>query len=201
MGEPIFIEGQPITVVHNHKRLGFVLSHDLLWHDHIEQVLVKAKKLAGLMRHISQYLTPQVLAKLYCNYIRPTLEYAVWQDSISSEQALALERVQASLARAILQADWMTPKSILLERLQWPALRWRREISSLVVFHELITIRPVFLSDLFSFASLKTDRHLRKTFRLLPRTANSAGDLKSFFYRSDLLWNTLPHDIQCIKKK
>ena len=106
------------------------------------------------MRHMSQYLTTQVLAKLYCNNIRPTLEYAVWQDSISSEQALALERVQASLARAILQADWMTPKSILLERLQWPALRWRHGISSLVVFHGLITTRPAFLSDLFSFASL-----------------------------------------------
>ena len=142
------------------------------------------------MRHMSQYLTTQVLAKLYCNYIRPTLEYAVWQGSISSEQALA-----------ILLADWMTPKSILLELLQWPALRWRREISSLVVFHELIITRPTFLSDLFSFASSKTDRHLRKPFQLLLRTANSARDLKSFFYRSALLWNTLPHDIQSIKKK
>ena len=77
------------------------------------------------MRHVSQYLTPQVSAKLYCYYIRPTLEYAspVWHGSISSEQALALERVQARVARVILQADWMTPKSILLERLQWPALR------------------------------------------------------------------------------
>ena len=121
--------------------------------------------------------------------------------SISSEQALALERVQASMTRAILQADWMTPKSVLLEQLQWPALRWRREISSLVVFHELIITRPMFLSDLFSFASSKTDRHLRKTFQLLLRTANSARDLKSFFYRSALLWNTLPRDIQSIKKK
>ena len=201
--EPILIEGQPIKVVHNHKHLGVVLSHDLLWHDHIEQILVKAKKRAGLMRHMSQYLTTQVSAKLYCYYIRPTLEYAspVWHGSISSEQALALERVQASVARAILQADWMTPKSVLLERLQWPALRWRREISSLVVFHELIITRPTFLSDLFSFASSKTDRHLRKPFQLLLRTANSARDLKSFFYRSALLWNTLPHDIQSIKKK
>ena len=106
-----------VKLVHNHKHLGVVLSHDLLWHIHIEQFLVKAKKRAGLMRHISQYFTPQVSAQLYCYYIRPTLEYVspVWHGSISSEQALALEHVQASVAWAILQEDWMMLKSILLE--------------------------------------------------------------------------------------
>ncbi len=201
---PLEIEQEPIVVVQQHKHLGVIISTDLRWRHHLEQLLTSGKKRAGLIRHMSQYLPPHVSAKLYCYYIRPSLEYAspVWHGSITAEQALSLERVQASVARSILRADWKTPKSVLLEQLQWPALRWRREISSMVVFHELISTRPAFLlNDLFSFVSARTDRLLRKPFQLLLRKANSVRDSKSFFYRSALLWNTLPHDIQCVKSK
>ena len=155
------------------------------------------------MRHMSQYLTTQVSAKLYCYYIRPTLEYTSpgWHGSISSEQTLALKRVQASVARAILQADSMTPKSILLERLQWPALRWRREISSLVVFHKLITTRPSvsvgsFFLCIFENWQASTETVSAST---LDGKFSSWSEIVLLPVCSSL--NTLPHDIQCVKKK
>ena len=78
--------------------------------------------------------------KLYLSYVRPTMEYAslVWHASIREDEATAHERIQASVARAILRAPWRTPKSHLLEQLDWPSVRWRRTVAALVFLHKLV---------------------------------------------------------------
>ena len=75
-------------------------------------------------------LPPDVCSQLYLTYVRPVLEYAspLWHGSLTSDQANNLERLQACAARTIQEALWMTPKSTILEQLQWPSLRWRRAI-------------------------------------------------------------------------
>ena len=50
--------------------------------------------------------------------------------SLREEDAMSLERIQASAARSLLQADWFTPKEELFRQLGWAALRWRRKISN-----------------------------------------------------------------------
>ena len=52
---------------------------------------------------------------VYEYYVRPVLDYAspVWHGSLR-EDAMSLERIQASVARSLLQADWFTPKEELL---------------------------------------------------------------------------------------
>ena len=53
-----------------------------------------------------------VASILYVYNVRPVLEYAspVWHGSLREEDAMSLERIQASVARSLLQADWFTPK-------------------------------------------------------------------------------------------
>ena len=55
-----------------------------------------------------------VASILYVYYVRPVLEYAspvhVWHGSLREEDAMSLERIQASVARSLFQADWFTPK-------------------------------------------------------------------------------------------
>ena len=110
---------------------------------------------------------------------------------------LSLERIQASVARRLLRADWFTPKETLLEQLGWPALRWRREISSLTLFHKLLHSRPEPLRELlFPFAHTTSSRCRRKPLQLLLPQARTTRYRDSFFYRSALLWNSLPQDIQ-----
>ena len=102
-----------------------------------------------------------VATRLYVYYVRPTMEYAcaVWHGSLREDIALSLERIQASAARRLLRADWFTPKETLLEQLGWPALRWRREISSLTLFHKLLHSRPEPLHELlFPFAHTTSSR-------------------------------------------
>ena len=94
-------------------------------------------------------------------------------------------------------SSWFTPKETLLEKLGWPALRWRREISSLTLFHKLLHSRPEPLRELlFPFAHTTSSRCRRKPLQLLLPQARTTRYRESFFYRSALLWNSLPQDIQ-----
>ena len=94
---------------------------------------------------------------------------------------------------------WSTPKEILLESIEWPSLRWRREVLFLCLFFKLLNFRPEPLGDiLFPFAKNRSTHSLRKPLQLLLPLAKSTRYVKSFFYRSALLWNSLPHSIQSL---
>ena len=157
---------------------------------------------ADLLHLMSCDLPLVVAIQLNKLYVPPTMECAsaVWHGSLREEDAEALERVQAAVARRLLRADWQTPKSSLFERLDWPALHWRREIASLTLFHQFLQRRPQPLAAcLFSFAGSSSNRSRRKPLQLLLPHARSTRLTKSFFYRSALLWNSLPSHIQALK--
>ena len=101
---------------------------------------------------------------------------------------MSLERIQASVARGLLQADWFTPKEELFRQLGWPALRWRREITSLTMFHKLLHSRPEPLSEcLFQYASANSARSRRQPLQMLLPQTRTTRYKESFFYRSALL--------------
>ena len=121
--------------------------------------------------------------KLYLSYVRPTLEYGcpVWHASITAEQALCLERIQASVARRLLHADWMEPKNKLLQQLGWPGLRWRRAISSITLFHQM-KVAPIsqFVNQLPASSLSRSGRSLRKREQLLLPPAHTIKFMYSF---------------------
>ena len=45
-----------------------------------------------------------------------------------------MERLQAAVARSLFRSERTSPKSELRSQLEWPALRWRREISGMTFF-------------------------------------------------------------------
>ena len=132
-----------------HKHLGITFTSDLKWNVHIQGVIGNATKRAGLLRCMSHHLRGPLIVHLYLAYVRPTIECArpFWHGSIRDEDALQLEIIQAAVARRILHAPWDTPKRQLLEELNWPSLRWRREIASLCLLHQLLQERPDPLGD------------------------------------------------------
>ena len=86
-----------------------MLSSDLRWSHHMNKIILEGSKRAGLLRLMARDLPSSVIIKLYLYYLRPSLEYAspCWHGSISSSHAMALERIQASVARCVLRASWM----------------------------------------------------------------------------------------------
>lgn len=197
----VLIEESPIEVVVSHRHLGVILTDNLQWRTHISSIICSCSKRAGLLRWMANDLPQDAAVRLYLHYVRPLFEYAspVWHGSLSEQEATALERIQAAVARRLLGAAWDTPKTELLQRLEWPSLRWRREIQGMVLFHQLLLSRPPPLSDcLFPFSHTKVSRSQRKPFQLLLPNVKTNRFLKSFFFRSSLLWNSLPHCIQSL---
>ena len=175
----------------NHRHLGVVLSEDLKWSKHAQCILTAASKRAGLLRLMARDLPLSVASILYVYYVRPVLEYAspVWHGSLWEEDAMSLERIQASVARSFLQADWFTPKEELFRQLGWPALRWRREITSLTMFHKLLRSRP--LSEcLFQYASDTSARSRRKPFQLLLPHTHTRHTLQRISFIDRLFYGT-----------
>ncbi len=205
---PLFIEGSPIDAVTYHRHLGILISSALTWTDHIKSVIKNASKRAGLLRWMARKMSPAVLSKLYIHYVRPLMEYGspVWHSSLREEEATALERIQASIARRILHTPWQTPKTELFHRLDWPALRWRREVAGMLLFHSLMhtrdSSRTSCLSDcLFPFSASVSTYCQRKPFQLVLGPTNTSRYSHSFFYHFSLHWNSLPRDMQATTNK
>ena len=129
----------------------------------------------------------------------------------------------------------MTPKDKLLERLDWPALRWRRTIASLIFFHSLLDLPNSPLSECMStstawcreigsltsldtwnsgaFSDAREPISLHQAvcpcsgvqFPQAMWPSSSCGQIKplpwhqhSSFNPGSVLWNSLPHYLQCI---
>ena len=150
---------------------------------------------------MSKDLRPSTVQQLYVYFLRPKLQYAcpVWHGALLERDAIALERVQGAVARCILRAPFHTSKSELFEQLNWPSLRWRLEIFCIGLFHRILHIRPPPLhSSLFPFALTNTTRSLRKHKQLIFPRVHTSKYVNSFFFRSALLWITLPAQLQNI---
>ena len=116
----ISIYSSVIAECSSHKHLGVTISSNLNWSAHVTQLIKKASRRCGLLRCMSHHLPPTISSLLYIYHVRPIFEYAspLWHGAISAELALSLEKLQASVARAILRAPWRTPKQQLLKALK-----------------------------------------------------------------------------------
>ena len=198
------ISGQPLQADTHHKHLGLIFSDSLSWSYHLDKLIISSRRKAGLLRYMTPNMSASVSSKLYLTWVRPTMEYAcpVWHASISKEDSLTLERIQASVARRILQADWSTPKELLFQSLDWPALWWRRSVLSVCLLFDLMTNATSPLKDcLFPCVSTKSSYNFRKPKQLLLPKTHSTRHQQSFFYHASLLWNTLPNSTQQASSK
>ena len=101
----ISIYSSVIAECSSHKHLGVTISSNLNWSAHVTQLIKKAsRRQCGLLRCMSHHLPPTISSLLYIYHVRPIFEYAspLWHGAISAELALSLEKLQASVARAIL---------------------------------------------------------------------------------------------------
>ena len=193
------VEGQPIILVKQHKHQGVVFSNQLDWSAHMMHLLSMGKRKAGFLRFMARELPADLICRLYVSCVRSVLEYAspVWHGGISRQQAIALERIQGSVARRVLKAPWRTPKQVLLERLKWPSLFWRRSVSTTCLLHTLMHNPTSPLNQcLFPFAQSLSSYNLRKPRQLILPRLRTSRHLHSFFYNSARLWNSLPHSLQ-----
>ena len=137
----IFIEGKEIQQVSSHRHLGVVLFRQLRWSVHLRSVLLSASKRAGLLGWMSKDSPPDVIKKLYVYYVRPVMEYAspVWHG-----QSRKTRQSRWSECRPVSHAACRNHRGQRQRKhcLNWPSLRWRRDVASMVLFHKLLTSAP-----------------------------------------------------------
>ena len=135
------------------KYLGVLISCDLSWSLHVDNICSKTRKIIGLLYcqfyHHANELT---LLKLYVSLVRPHMEYAasVWNPHLQRD-IQQLENVQKFGLRVILCTKlWQSDYSELLELTGVPSLANRRLYSCLCCVYKIINNLCFFPSDILS---------------------------------------------------
>ena len=84
--DPIVIEGKELDIVNHAKILGVTVSNNLLWNNHINDVIRKANKRLYFIVLLKRARLPaEDIIRFYCTCIRPVLEYCapVFHHSLS----------------------------------------------------------------------------------------------------------------------
>ena len=78
----INFDGIPIKFVSDHKHLGLTLSNKGQWHKHIENIVVSASKVIGIMRKLKYIFHRLALDQIYISYVLSVLEYSavIWDN-------------------------------------------------------------------------------------------------------------------------
>ena len=127
-----------IEIVGQHRHLGLTLSANGKWNNHIENILVSASKVIGIMRNLKYSFSRVALNQIYIWYVRPLFEYSpiVW-DNCTAEQANSIERLQNEAARIVTGLT----RSVSLEKLYneclWESLALRRKKQKLKFMYKV----------------------------------------------------------------
>ena len=96
------IEDTIIPLTHSHKYLGLLLTSNLSWSEHIDNICAKARRMVGLLyRRFYRDVDSDSLLRLYLAFVRPHTEYAsqVWNPH-AQKNIKQLERIYTEVCFA-----------------------------------------------------------------------------------------------------
>jgi len=191
----ILLNNDPLEYVQQYKYLGVIVSHNLCWSQHIQEVCNKARKVLGIIyRNISSHTNdPSTIFRLYIALVRPHLEYAaqVWNPHLEKD-IRCLEKVQKFALRICIK-DYHETYENLLDSFKVPSLQNRRIFLSLCTFYCIKNKLVYFpcgtvLPPTISFLCNRRNNH--HVYRVPFARCN--GFKYSFFSNIISLWNNLP---------
>ena len=190
------LNGQPMDRVSHYKYLGVILTDDLSWSVHINEITSKARKVIGLIyRQFYSMSSISSLIQLYTSLVRPHLEYAsqVW-DPFMVKDIQKLESVQ-KFALRMCYKSWGSTYSENLQLSTLPELSFRRKYLSLCYFYNLINGRFEFPENPATLRqSIYNTRSSQLSTYVRPH-AHSNSFYNSFFLKTISLWNSLPYSV------
>ena len=185
--------------VSHHKHLGLVLSNNLCWTNHIDEVYVKAMKRLDIIQSFKFKLDRNSLERFYLSFVLPILEYGdiVWSGACDRDLD-KLDKVHVRAMRLITGATERSHTNILYEDLGWHKLSTRRLIHRLKWFYKIINnIAPQYLTDIVPPTVGERQRYnLRTHGNISQISAQKQCYIKSFFPSTIKEWNMLPIDIR-----
>jgi len=101
-----------LNVVNSHSYLGVTVTSNLRWHEHVNNISVKATKTVNFIRRNVYCCPPDIKATAYISLVRSHLEYAAaaWNPYLVSD-CKQLEKVQHRAARFV-KRDYKSTTSV-----------------------------------------------------------------------------------------
>ena len=155
---PLSFNGSPVVKVEEQKHLGLILRPNLCFKKHINEKAIKAKKMIGVIKHLSMYLPIKSLNQMYNSFVRPHLDYCdaifhephkVTQFGLTLTSAMEeIEKIQYKAALAV-SGTWQgTNRSKLYEELGWESLSDRRSSRRILLMHKIVNkCTPAYLRN------------------------------------------------------
>ena len=158
-------DGNKIEKVPKQKLLGIVIDDHLSWAPHIDYLCSTISSKISLLRHISIYVPQNIQKIFYQSYIQPLLDYGcnTWGNTTAANIE-RLSKLQKRAARIILRADFMTPSTIMFERLEWLSVPKRLMYNKAVLTYKALNnLAPAYISGLLKPVSKTHTRSLRSS--------------------------------------
>lgn len=162
------IANSPIDTVTSYKYLGVLISFNLNWGTHINNILSSANRSLGFLRRNLRHAPQDIRLLAYTSLIRPKVEYAspIW-DPHQKYLVNALKSFQNRAARYIHSSySYDVSISALKEKSKLQSLVHRRTIASLGLFHK------------FFYSSLNRMPYITPPARISQRTGHQLQVLK-----------------------
>ena len=137
----LFFQGEMITIVDDHKHIGFTYSSNCTWKTHLNDIHSTASKRIDILKTLKWKLNRRSLEILYVSFVRPLFEYAdvVW-DSAPSHQYIFdnIEKLQIEAARIVTGTNRYSSKELLYRETGWLQLSTRRSIHRLNLCRKIV---------------------------------------------------------------
>ena len=195
---PILYNNESITAVSQHKHLGLVLSHDLQWSCHINEICVKSVKRLQTMKYLKFKVDRKSLESMYFSYVRPLMEYGdvVWAGA-RDKDLVKLDRIHVDAMRIVTGATARSNIAKLYEDTGWSSLHKRRSNHKLSLFYKIKnSLVPSYLKDLLPPVISQRTNYPVRTRNNLDNYFTRTETFRCSFIPSTInLWNSLNNDI------
>ena len=148
------------------------------------------------MKRLSKYVNQDSLKLYFTCYILLLFDYGcvAWGHR-SANNIDRLLKLQNTLARIILQAEFNTPSNQTFNILNWlPIQKMVQYHTRILVYKSLNNLTPAYISEMISKPSITHQQHLRSAdndLLYVPRSSTACYD-KSFSICGPKEWNKFP---------
>ena len=196
---PVLVfNGTAVTKVDEHKHLGLTLQSNLSFERHLNEKMTKAKKIIGILKHLSKFLPLKSLNQMYKALVRSHLDYCdiiyhmpqiVHQPPLGvslHDMMESVEKIQYQAGLAITGCWKGSSRIRLYEELGWETLSDRRSNNRIFQIYKIISKNT--LSYLKEKLPVPRHHFLVHVFRdIRCRTSRYSN---SFFPDAISSWNT-----------
>ncbi len=202
-----------LSYVDSEKDLGIYINPSLKFNEHCEHLISKASQQFGLLRRTCHFVKDVRRRRvLYLTLVRSQFEHCspVWRPN-GKTMIERFDNFQKKCIKWILCEEELSYGShdIYIRKCRQTnilPLSQRFILNDLILFHKVVyNLIPIDIPNYLTFFdghSRLRSCHLDKlsfVSSLIPNTSNSSKLEKSFFYRSHMIWNSVPLEIREIR--